>query len=286
MKEMDQKLHVEALKTRFKAYKTIAVKDFYTFYADVYGDIKKSTVHWYIYELKKQRVIRNVSRGLYVLEEENSATNSSYMVVTLDIVKSSTYDPQTFDATLKAQVNALNAAIEATFETERHYHVSQGDELQLLMPLRPDIGRLLLLTFSYLQPYEARYAIGIGEVDGAIKENSWEMNGPIFWNARDQLAELKKSAHYDGRVATGYSHTDSVCNGVLPVVHKALEKITDKQWAAMRYALENVEPSAAYQALKISRSSYYERLSSANMEELLEAYSALYTLVTARKAVG
>jgi len=52
MNNKDFRLHIEEVKERFKTSKKISVDDFNEFYKEVFGDIKKGTVSWYIYELK------------------------------------------------------------------------------------------------------------------------------------------------------------------------------------------------------------------------------------------
>lgn len=49
----DSKPHIEELTNKFSSYRKISVDDFNEFYTEVFGTIKRKTVSWYMYELKK-----------------------------------------------------------------------------------------------------------------------------------------------------------------------------------------------------------------------------------------
>ncbi|MDC7221862.1 MAG: SatD family protein [Spirochaetales bacterium] len=276
-------LHIEALKDKFCHYETITTDDFYEFYKEVFGEIKRKTLHWYVYELKERGVIRNLSRGIYTLREEEkvlSDHSANYLVITMDIINSTrSEDYNLFNRQLIEKTEAINRSIKLRFDSERKYHISQGDEIQILFPLNRHLGDLLMLSLSHLSPYEVRYGIGAGRIEGELKENSWEMNGPLFWNARDQINKLKKSRQYDGLIMTGHSQKDRICNKLMPLINKAIVRITAKQWEAIREDFTKVELSHTLEKLNISQASYYERLKASNLDEILMALMAVYEIV-------
>ena len=91
-----EKLHIDELKKKLELNTTISVNQFFEFYKEIYGEIKKTTVRWYISELKKSGVIRNISRGHYVFENSIRQSGNEYIVITLDIIKSSKLDYKEF----------------------------------------------------------------------------------------------------------------------------------------------------------------------------------------------
>lgn len=289
MGTVDNRLHIKELRKKFKNYKKINVDDFNEFYSDVFGNIKRNTVSWYIYELKKDGIIRNISRGQYILgnkEIEEIEEIEEYIVITMDIIKSSELDYQEFNQKLEEKITLLNATIKRMYGLERIYNISQGDEIQILFPFYEGIGDLMMLTLSYLYPFEVRYGISVGELNSKLKKNTWEMNGPIFWNARDQLEKIKNMTNYQGLIRSGYNQTDHLCNNILPLVNKSLNKITEKQWEAIKYELSRTDLDETLEKIGISRTSYYERLSVSNLDDILSSFRAIYDLMMIRRKVN
>lgn len=285
MVDKEEYLQIEELKKRFKDYNKISVNDFNEFYNDVFGNVKRDTVSWHIYELKKKGIIRNVSRGQYVLEDNNVNEKKEYVVVTMDIVNSTRFEYQEFNKKLEKKILELNYKLEETYGYDRMYKISQGDEIQILLPFTKDIGNIIILTLSILYPFRTRYGISIGDVEGDIKDNSWEMNGPIFWNARDQLEKLKKAINYEGLIISGYANTDQLCNNIFPLINSCLDKITEKQWEVIPYELSKQNIEKTIEHIGISRTSYYDRISASNIYNVLSSFDTIYELMKIRRAI-
>ncbi|MGM0380268.1 MAG: SatD family protein [Bacillota bacterium] len=284
MSYTDEHLHIEKLKEKFKDYKRISVKDFYEFYKEVFEDVNKNTVSWYIYDLKEKNIIRNIARGQYVLVNNGDESSEDlFAVITMDIIKSTDLDYRVFNDMLKKKINKVNEVIEKRYSYEREYNISQGDEIQILIPFDKDFINIIMLTLSYLYPLKARYGISIGKVDGEIKKNSWDMNAPIFWNARDQLEKINDSKEYDGRIASGYNNIDKICNNILPLINRSIAYITEKQWKAIQYRLALNDYKKAINAIGISKSSYYDRLKASSLEEILSSFKAIYEMIKMRR---
>ena len=282
----DKNLHIAELRDKFRNYRMISVDDFFSFYMDVFGNIERNTVSWYIFQLKKMGIIRNISRGQYVLKGIEKEDNLGYIVITMDISKSSKLDYQTFNRILREKIDLINEAIVQIYGHDRAYHISQGDEIQILFPFNEGLGNLMMLTLSYLSPFKVRYGISVGEIVGEIRNNPWEMNGPIFWNARDQLEKVKNKSGYSGRIISGYSQTDQVCNYLLPLMNSTITRITEKQWEAIRYELLGLDLEQALEKIGITKSSYYDRLSASNLEDILLSFRALYDLMKLREEIN
>ena len=120
----------------------------------------------------------------------------------MDIVKSTNLHYNKFNDMLKNKIEKINNVIQNFYGYDRIYNISQGDEIQILIPFDRNLGNIIMLTLCYLVPFKSRYAISLGDFDDNIKRNSWDMNGPIFWNARDKLEKLKNSKKYDGLIVS------------------------------------------------------------------------------------
>lgn len=286
MIDKSTRLHVKELKKRFSQKKIITVSDFNEFYVEVFGRINKGTVSWYIHELKNKNIIRNISRGQYVLVDSKYIGHSELIVITMDIIKSSDMDYIEFNNSLTMKVDELNSIINKEYGYNRNYYISQGDEIQIVCNFDENIGNLFMLTLSYLHPFKVRYGMGIGNIGGELKKNSWEMNGPIFWNARDQLMKLKSANDYEGLIISDNSQIDQVCNNILPIIDEMIKKVTDKQWEAVKAELSNISIKETISKLEISKTSYYDRLRSSNLGEIIKAFKAIIDIIKIRRKLN
>lgn len=280
-----KKLHIDELKKKFESYDTISVDDFNDFYKDVYGEIKRNTVSWLIYKLKNSKVIRNVSRGQYVLEDSEKTLATEYVVITMDIIKSSEMSYKRFNIELNKKVKDLNLAIKHSYNYEREFFISQGDEIQIICRFDKEIIYILMSALCYLRPMKVRYGVSFGRIEGELKRNSWEMNGPIFWNARDCLTKLKNSKDYDGLIVSEHNYPDKLCNNILSLTNKVIRRITDKQWDAIKFEISKKTFDIAIGELNISKTSYYDRLYVSNIEEIMKSLEAIVEIMKKRRLI-
>ena len=284
MSNEGDKLHIDELKKEFSNYNIITVNDFYRFYKDVFGKISKKTVSWYLYDLKKRNIITNIARGQYVLTDDSKEDSKDYVVITLDVINSTNYETEKFRLAIKDKIKKVNLLIHEHYNYERKFELSQGDEVQGLFPFNENIKYLLMITLCCLRPFEVRYVISIGAINDTITDNSWSMNGPIFWNARDYLSEIKDAKEYAGIITSKNSNYDKYCNDILPIINKVIAKITDKQWEAIEYELCNIDVNTATESMGIASSSYYDRISASNYHEIISAIGAILNIERLRKS--
>ncbi len=307
----EDKLHIKELRARFANKHVITVNDFKTFYQEVFGKINDNTVSWYIYELKRQGHIHHVSRGLYKLnqssEERDSfstgpatepemsksleisiSSNPAYMLITMDVMHSSDLDYRQFNQMIEDKLKDLNVALKEVLKTDRAYHLSRGDELQLLVPERLPLDQILLLSLSYLRPFEVRYAVSVGDLeeDIEVKDNTWNMNGPLFWNARDAIDDMDGQIRYESAFVTQFDQADRTIKHFLPLLNTMIGKITEKQWEAIRYDLSGITYESAIEQIGISKTSYYDRLASANLEAIRLAFNGIQQIIQSRRDLG
>lgn len=281
-----KKLHIKELKEKLGSKSVIGIEDFYIFYKGIYNEIKRSTVRWYVYKLKEGKIIRNVSRGIYVLESQDNRYTNEYAVITIDIIESSKMTYLDFNNDLKNKVRYLNEAISSRLNYDRAYYISQGDEIQILCPIDDRLGKLFAITLSSLRPYKFRYAISFGIVKEKLEENSWNMNGPIFWNARDKMNLLKKSKEYKGILVSEFNYLDSICNKFLAIINIQIERISEKQWEAILLYLIKEDVNEIMEDMRISKTSFYDRISTSNVEEIIDSFDAIVELMKKRRELG
>lgn len=282
----NEKLHVEQLKETLCDKNLFSFSDFFFFYKKLYPEIKENTVRLNVYKLKEKKIIKNVARGMYSFEGEYSEKNLEYAVITMDIIGSSQKTNEDFNSKLFERVHQLNNEIYQFFKIESKFNISQGDEIQIICNFDNNLGKLLLLTLSQLSPYKARFAISIGTfIAEEIKENSWDMNGPIFWNARDKLNSFKKSRIYDGAFISEYLEIDEICNKFMKAILVLINSISEKQWEAISYQLKNHDLKEVQNILKISQSSFYDRIKGSNYIEIMGGLDSIIELMKVRRKI-
>lgn len=285
-------LHVKELKKYFNDYTSIGINDFYIFYKIFNPKIKKNSVQAYIFQLKEKGVIEHVSRGRYRLSNrENINAEYMSMVIIMDVVDSSKYN--NFDEEFSRKIQKINKYLSNPKELNINnnitrcdlnksynlYHIYKGDEIQIVYPFIKNFGDLLIFTLSMLYPFKLRYSISIGYID-SIKKNPWEMNGPIFWNARDALESLSSNKTYNGVITIGDNLKDNIINGITPLIDKSLNKVSEKQWESIRYTFIENDLNAILKELNLlSKSSYYERIDTSNINEIKNIFKAIYKIV-------
>ncbi len=212
----------------------------------------------------------------------NTSLNSIYIVISFDVIDSKTYKVETLDDILDNQLNQLNKVLENKYGVHRKFCSSRGDEIQIIMPLDEGFAKIIMLSLSYLRPLKLRFGMGVGEYGGEFKENSWDMNGDIFVYARNQLENLKKVKKYMGLVESNQKQVDSICNNIMYVTAVLLNKITEKQWEVIRMVLANTKTEEILEKLNISSSSFYERLATSNLKEILSGFQAISEILELR----
>src|SRR5699024_120999 len=68
---MSNTYKIRGLKDRFCEYEVFSQDDLHKFYHKYEPELKRSTLRWRIYELKKRELIKTVGRGQYTLQPKN-----------------------------------------------------------------------------------------------------------------------------------------------------------------------------------------------------------------------
>ncbi len=227
----------------------------------------------------------DINDKMYVRKSYKNYDQNRLIVISADIINSKKYAVEDLDEILEIKLGELNESIKKNLDIDRKFYKSRGDEIQIILPLSIKSFGVLLLTLCYLRPLKLRYGIGIGEYKGQFEENSWDMNGQIFVYARNQLDKLKKSKKYAGLIESGDKEVDEMCNLILSVTNVLVNKITDKQWEAIKYPLLLMDATVAIEELGISSASYYERLSLSNIYEIVEGFDAIWDVLKFRRVI-
>lgn len=208
----------------------------------------------------------------------------TYIVISMDVINSSDLSPNELKEHLDKKINDLNEIMINRYNLNRKFYTSRGDEIQIIMPFNNKFGLIILIALYNINIYglKVRYGISVGKLEDDLKENSWDMNGQIFWNTRDALDDVKKSKIYDGKIKTNYETTDKVCNDILEIVNLLINKITPKQWQIIPIEISAEDKEIVLTKIGISKSSYYDRLKGSNIKEILKGFDTIYTILENR----
>src|SRR5690554_5967509 len=152
-----------------------------------------------------------------------------FTVITGDIIDSRGHDLST--AKLQEQLEQLDYPTAML----TNFKVLKGDELQgILRGFLPVPGILRRLRYQ-VYPCRVRLGIGVGSIEeGLGSSNSWEMNGPAFFRAREALNLIKESklAHNNTVVVSSNQKIDLAVNTILLMIDTIQDSWTENQWEA------------------------------------------------------
>lgn len=112
-----------------------------------------------------------------------------YFVITCDVINSKKIEK--FDDKLKEKIKILNDEIENIVVK---FSSSRGDEIQGVLSYDKNIFRNIKILRRTLYPLKLRIGIGVGDMEkeNIDYNNSWNMNGEIFYLARNSLLNISK----------------------------------------------------------------------------------------------
>ncbi|MGM0524538.1 MAG: SatD family protein [Bacillota bacterium] len=273
------KLNVNDFQKAFRNTHQINESDLSSYYKKHLGQFSTYHKSDMINQLINEKIIFPVSRTEYRLNRQDN-TEQLFVLMTLDIVASSKVPPEKLDARLRDKLDQLNSVLEQVFHIKRQFHLSRGDEIQIILPYTDQLNDLIILTFAYLYPFKVRYVLSFGIYNGELKDNSWDMNGPIFWQARKGFDDLKEKSAYAGTIVTGIEERDKMYQDILSAINLMISQITDKQWEAIKYHFGHIGYETATKAIGISKTSYYKRIDTSSIHVISRSLAALLLLVT------
>ena len=285
MNEERNSLNFDELKDRFKGKNTFSRREIEDFYKEIYSDISKNSINSKIYRLKNDGLIRNVARGQFEIVQKVKIKEDTYIVINIDVIKSSKENYKTFNENFRESVELLNNHLSQRLRLYRKYHISQGDEIQIIYPYSFGIKDVLLLSLGCLRSFYIRFAVSIGEAEN-LKENSWEMNGPIFWNSRDLMNKIKSIESTGGGFITGFSTTDRIIFKMMNLINDNLAGITEKQWEAIVFSMTEDGIENLEKKIGIKKTSYYERLDASGYEKIRSSFEGIEEVIENRRNIG
>ncbi len=268
-------LLIDKLFKKFSKYEEITIDQFNDFYTENNNNLSRNSVRSYISELKKRDIIVKIGRGKYKLKTIKSNTEL-FFVITLDFINSRQYED--FDSLLEKKVKILNNTLKKTYDIDRKFYISRGDEMQILFPYNIHSYDILLLAMSIMYPFKFRYGMSIGKLESDLKDNSYEINGKILWNCRDALDKVNNKNRISSNMITKNSHFNLIANTIFSIINMNLEKITKKQWEVIKLLLTIENYSLIAEVLNINESSVYDRANKSDINKIGTALKNLYLI--------
>lgn len=155
------------------------------------------------------------------------------------------------------------------------FSVSRGDELQGIMAGWLSAPQLVRTLRWHCQPLKLRVGLGTGEHSGDLGTDSWKLNGPAFFKARQALDSVADSKGAATRIITGTPELDSIVNPGLLLLDMVISGWTSGQWeAVMAYEQHGTFMSAA-KILGVAPQNVQKRCKAAHWNHVRQAEQGL-----------
>jgi len=112
-----------------------------------------------------------------------------YFAVTADVVDSQ--NPQY--AELLNKIPDFLEILNHTYQPLVHFQIYAGDEIQGLLAINAPISQLIMEIISIFYPLNLRIEVGIGTLSTPILNDSGQMRGAAFINARKALQKVAQN---------------------------------------------------------------------------------------------
>jgi hypothetical protein len=196
------------------------------------------------------------------------------IVLTIDVVNSK-HSPESFDKWFSENIKKINNDLDKFCSHGRHVFASQGDECQLFMPLHTDFTMTLFLICYHLQPKKLRFGIGIGPHEGDIVENSWNMNGPIFWIAKEKLELLKDEKELVAQIGVFENSIGQVMSELMTYVFEAMGKWKSETWQDVYDDVSIGDAQKLADKRNITLDGYYKRIQRSQYKRYFTSLSSI-----------
>jgi hypothetical protein len=147
----------------------------------------------------------------------------------------------------------------------------KGDEIQGVIRGFLPVPQILRRLRYCIYPYKVRLGIGVGKIEqGLDRGNSWEMNGPAFYRAREALNQLKdNNLNYNvTKINSGNQKLDLALNTILLLIDTLQSSWTDSQWEAVYYYEKLGTYKKAAEKLNIAFQNVEKRCNAANWRQI------------------
>jgi hypothetical protein len=192
-------------------------------------------------------------------------------VITADVVGSSSYSPterRTLDRILREAFRETERRFPDSIHTRMAFRLTVGDEFQCVIS---DPARVLTIlmylravaaTGGLKPPVRFRASVGVGTLSTPRRSNPYEEDGLAFVRARRGLERLSA-----GRGPTrwtvltaGRDDFDRAADAVLCLSDYIMDGWTERQWAAVRWALLGLKRKDVARRLKIAHQNVTKRI--------------------------
>jgi len=198
-----------------------------------------------------------------------------YIVITMDIVDSRKSHAE-FDKWFNDQILKINSDFDSYCNHGRRVFKSQGDECQLFVPLSEELAFIIFTLCYHMVPYHVRIGIGVGSYDGDIMQNSWDMNGPVFWVAKESLEALKLKKKSICEVGVVGSNEGQVISELMSYIFDGFNKWKVEVWEDIYNDITIGYAKHLAEARGVSLDGYYKRIQRSKYKRYLESINSIY----------
>jgi hypothetical protein len=153
------------------------------------------------------------------------------------------------------------------------YAVTAGDEFQTVVTSIEMVPELIFDLRRRMWPLDLRIGIGIGTIQGRVHAPVNQLVGDAFANAREAIAEVKKSGHAYPRLTAFRSSSecfDRITNLVYGLNDTLVMGITEEQWRALNAYVDSSGVESAARKLRVNASTLSRNLRRSHFRQLAE----------------
>lgn len=188
-----------------------------------------------------------------------------FVVINCDFIDSR--KNKNFDKILQEKLKLLNKKF-SFFSLETNINVSRGDEIQFIIKLNNNFFKIIRYLRGILHPLKLRIGMGFIENLNITSKNSWDLNGEGFFLAREALDKIKDNKNISTRICSHNKEIEATLNIFYNFNDLILEEWKDKNWELNNLKIENSVNRKIIEHLKISSSTFYDRLKSSKLEAI------------------
>lgn len=196
------------------------------------------------------------------------------IVITGNLIGSRSKMYGNFDVWFEQRIQALNQALFEELNIERTYTRSQGDAFQIFIPASENFSHLLFLTFYYMRPASIQLGIAIGQYDGHLVQNSWDMYGEIFRSSKQALNTIR--TEQNNVIALRTSHCiPEIADDYLRYMLLIMNTWKPDTWDDIYWFVTGENIQACATARDVSQDGFYKRLQRSGCRRLFHSLDLL-----------
>lgn len=155
------------------------------------------------------------------------------------------------------------------------YTITLGDEFQAVYNSADEAFKHIWTIMASIHPVFVRFSIGVGEITTEInRKNALGMDGPAFYNAREQIEQMKKQQALLS-VSTEKTTFNRLVNNGFRILEANLRSWKKNRFVILQKMYEGKEVRQIAKEIGLSDVAVYKNINAGTLEALREFAAAI-----------